>query len=169
MAITRFCISPAPAYAAPIDAPENRVFRGRPEQPRTRLVTDVLAIGDSITDYVTPLCRLSGWTLATRRAGADGVSFVNDNRVAVAICAASFRDGSWQDLALAVRAIPHAPALIVVSDDADLTKNVIAFGGFDVLVPPLSPGDVAWSVASAWHGWWKRYEATEGRGRCFDA
>ena len=165
MSTTPFSRAAAPGCAAPASRPEI-------DQPGTNLVTDVLVIdeNDIIADYVCALFRRSGWTIARRSACADGVSMVNERPVAVAICGQSLRDGTWQDLALAFSGLPEAPALIVISDDPGLVKDVVALGGFDVLVRPLlSPGDVVWSVASAWNAWWKRYEAKDRKVRCFDA
>jgi hypothetical protein len=154
-----------------METPESRLVHEDSERSWPRLVTDVLVMSasNSISDYVTSLFRGSGWTIATRRDCGDGISFVNENRAAVTICDEILSDGSWQDLALAFSTIPHAPALIVVSDDPDLEKEVVALGGFDVLARYLNPADVIWSVASAWHAWWKRYEERDGGVQCFDA
>lgn len=130
----------------------------RPKQPRTHPITDVLVIGgrDGVTTCLRSLFRRARWSIATTDDCAAAIGFLNENRAAVAICDDHLRDGSWQDIAAAFEAIPDAPALIVVAEDAG---DVIARGGFDVLARPLIPKDVIWSVASAWHEWWKRQEA----------
>jgi DNA-binding NtrC family response regulator len=164
MAINRIGQSAAPGHTAFVDGPDRRIHEGDREKPRTRLVTDVLVISDdsSVASYVTSLFRRSGWAIDSRSTCGEGVSFINETRAAVAICAETLPDGSWQDVALAFSAIPHAPALIVLSDGADSANDVVALGGFDALVRPLCAEDVVWSVASAWREWWKRHDARDG-------
>jgi DNA-binding NtrC family response regulator len=171
MTTNRFSLSPASIYAAPMEVAESRRVRDESGWPRARAVTDVLVISNSegAAASILSLFSRSGWTVDSVRDCSEAISFVNDRRVAVAVCDESLSDGSWQDLALAFSAIPHAPALIVIADDPVLPTEVVALGGFDVLAPPLDPEEALWSVASAWHAWWKRYESTDGGGRCFDA
>jgi hypothetical protein len=72
------------------------------------------------------------------------------------VCEESLPDGFWHDSAVALSSLPDAPALVVVSDDDSLVHEVLALGGFDVLVRPLRKSDVVWTIASAWHAWMKR-------------
>ena len=91
-----------------------------------------------------------------------GVSFLKNNRAAVALCEESLPDGFWHETAVALSSMPDAPALIVISNDSSLVHEVLALGGFDVLVRPLREPDVVWTIASAWHAWMKRFEGTKG-------
>jgi len=171
MTTNRFSLSPASIYAAPMEVAESRRVRDESGWPRARCVTDVLVISNSegAAASILSLFSRSGWTVDSVRDCSEAISFVNDRRAAVAVCDESLIDGSWQDLAAAFSTIPHAPALIVISDDPVLSRDVVALGGFDVLARRLDPRDVLWSVASAWHEWWKRHETADGDARCFDA
>jgi DNA-binding NtrC family response regulator len=171
MTTNRFPLSPALFYGAPAEAAESRRVRDNPGWSRPRCVTDILVISDTngAAGYITSLFGGSGWSVDTARDCSAAISFVNERRAAVAVCDENLSDGSWQNLALAFSTIPLAPALIVISDDPALAKDVVALGGFDVLRRGLDSGDVLWSVASAWHAWWKGYEATHGGSRCVDA
>jgi len=171
MTTNRFSLSPASIYAAPTLAAESRRVRDDSGWPRARCVTDVLVISnsDGAGASIISLFSRSGWTVDTVSDCSGAISFVNDRRAAVAVCDESLIDGSWQDLAVAFSTIPHAPALIVISDDRVLSRDVVALGGFDVLARRLDPEEVLWSVASAWHEWWKRHETADGGARCFDA
>jgi hypothetical protein len=132
------------------------------QQPSSAI--DILTISDNptLSVYVSGLFHRSGWTIAHARTCREGVSFLKNNRAAVAVCEESLPDGFWHETAVALSALPDAPALIVVSSDPSLLHEVVALGGFDVLVRPLREADVVWTVASAWHAWRKRFEATEG-------
>lgn len=124
-------------------------------------VTDVLTISDNPTlgVYLSGLFHQFGWTMARTRSCATGIAFLRDNRAAVAVCEENLPDGSWHDAATALNSVPNPPALIVLGDDRVLVQEVLALGGFDALVRPLTESDVVWTIASAWHAWMKRFEA----------
>ena len=132
------------------------------QQPSSAI--DILTISDNptLSVYLSGLFRRSGWTIARARTCREGVSFLKNNRAAVALCEESLPDGFWHETAVALSSMPDAPALIVVSNDSSLVHEVLALGGFDVLVRPLREADVVWTIASAWHAWMKRFEETEG-------
>lgn len=100
-------------------------------------------------------------TIASTRTCETGVAFLKTNQAAVAVCEESLPDGFWHDAAAALTSVPNAPALVVVSDHQLLVQDILALGGFDVLVRPLRESDVVWTIASAWHVWMKRFGATE--------
>jgi DNA-binding NtrC family response regulator len=120
---------------------------------------DILTISDNptLSVYLSSLFQKSGWALARTRTWAEGISFLERNRAAVVVCEESLPDGFWHDLAVALSSLPDAPALVVVGDDHSLVHEVLALGGFDVLVRPLRESDVVWTIASAWHAWMKRF------------
>jgi DNA-binding response OmpR family regulator len=130
---------------------------------QTSRAIDILTIGDNptLSVYLSGLFQKSGWTIAHARTCEAGLSFLRDNRAAVAVCEESLPDAFWHDAAAALTSVPNAPALVVVSDDQSLVHEVLALGGFDVLVRPLRESDVVWSIASAWHVWMNRFGATE--------
>jgi hypothetical protein len=142
----------------------NEPGEGYIQNPRPSSVIDILTIGDNPTlgVYLSGLFRGSGWTIARTRTCREGVSFLKGNRAAVALCEESLPDGFWHETAVALSSLPDAPALIVVGSDPSLVHEVLALGGFDVLVRPLRAADVVWTIASAWHAWMKRFERTEG-------
>jgi DNA-binding NtrC family response regulator len=125
---------------------------------------DILAISDNprLIVYLSGLFHRSGWSIARARTCQEGVAFVKNNRAAVAVCEESLPDGFWHDTAVALSSLPDAPALIVVSSDPSLVHEVLALGGFDVLVRPLRESDVVWTIATAWHAWKKRFGQSEG-------
>jgi DNA-binding NtrC family response regulator len=120
---------------------------------------DVLTISDNptLSVYLSGLVHKTGWAVARARTCDEGISFLRKNRAAVAVCEESLPDGFWHDSAAAFRSLPEAPALVVVGDDYSLVHDVLASGGFDVLVRPLRESDVVWTIASAWHAWMKRF------------
>ena len=132
------------------------------QQPSSAV--DILTISDNptLSVYLSGLFHRSGWTIARARTCREGVSFLKNNRAAVALCEESLPDGFWHDTAVALSSLPDAPALIVVSSDPSLVHEVLALGGFDVLVRPLRESDVVWTIASAWHAWKKRSGQSEG-------
>jgi hypothetical protein len=131
-------------------------WRGR----RPARAIDLLTISDdlALSHYLTGVFQKSRWTTDSARTCAEGISCLRDNRTAVVVCEASLTDGSWHDAAMALRSIPDAPSLVVVSDDHSLEDEVVALGGYDVLVRPLRESDAAWTVACAWHAWMKQFE-----------
>ena len=132
------------------------------QQPSSAV--DILTISDNptLSVYLSGLFHRSGWTIARARTGRESVSFLKNNRAAVALCEESLPDGFWHDTAVALSSLPDAPALIVVSSERSLVHEVLALGGFDVLVRPLRESDVVWTIASAWHAWKKRSGQSEG-------
>ncbi len=120
---------------------------------------DILTISGNptLSVYLSGLFEKSGWAMARAHTCEAGMSFLRENRAAVAVCDESLPDGFWHDAAAAFRSLPDAPALVVVSDDQSLVREVLALGGFDLLVRPLRESDVVWTVASAWHDWMKRF------------
>lgn len=150
--------------------PEPRGDRTNRLQPSG--ATDIVTISGNPTlgVYLSGLFQKSGWTIARTRTCADGVSFVRDNRAAVAVCEETLPDGCWYDAAAALNSLPDAPALIVIGDDPAIAQEVEALGGFDALVRPLREAEVVWSIASAWHAWMRRRESGGSGGyRCSDA
>lgn len=123
-------------------------------------VLDIVTISDNptLSVYLAGLFHRSGWTTARTRSCEAGVAFLKDNRAAVAVCEENLPDGFWDDAATALNSIEDAPALVVLVSDASLVHEVVAMGGFDVLVRPLREADVVWTIASAWHAWMKRHE-----------
>jgi len=123
---------------------------------------DILSISDNptLSIYLSALFHKSGWTIGRARTCQEGVAFARTNLAAVAVCEESLPDGFWHDAAAAFKSLPNAPALIVLGNDPSLGDEVLALGGFDVLVRPLRESDVVWTIASAWHAWMKRFEAT---------
>lgn len=124
---------------------------------------DILAISDNptLSVYLSGLFQKSGWIIARARTCAASVSFLRYNSAAVAVCEESLPDGFWHDAATALSSLTDAPALVVVGDDQSLVHEVVALGGFDLLVRPLREADVVWTIASAWHAWMKRPRASE--------
>jgi hypothetical protein len=59
--------------------------------------------------------------------------------------------------------------LIVIGDDPAIAQEVVALGGFDLLVRPLRESDIVWSVASAWHAWKRNESGGRGGPACSDA
>jgi len=142
----------------------NEPREGRIQDQQPSSVVDILTISDNptLTVYLSGLFHRSGWTIARARTCREGVSFLKNNRAAVALCEESLPDGFWHDTAVALSSLPDAPALIVVSSDPSLVHEVLALGGFDVLVRPLRESDVVWTIATAWHAWKKRFGQSEG-------
>jgi DNA-binding NtrC family response regulator len=126
---------------------------------RPSRASDILTISGnaSLSIYLSALFHKSGWAMARARTCEEGLSFLTTERAAVAVCEESLPDGFWHDLAAAFRSLPEPPALIVVSDEYSIVQEVLASGGFDVLVRPLQEADVVWTIASAWHAWMKRF------------
>lgn len=124
---------------------------------------DILTISDNpaLSVYLSGLFEKCGWTMVRVQTCEAGMSFLRENRAAVAVCDESLPDGFWHDAAAAFSSLPNAPALVVVSDDQSLVHEVLTLGGFDLLVRPLRESDVVWTVASAWHDWMRRFAETK--------
>lgn len=123
---------------------------------------DILTISDNptLSVYLAELFHKSRWTIGRARTCQEAVELMKTNRAAVAVCEERLPDGFWQDAAAALNSLPNAPTLIVLGNDPLLVDEVLALGGFDVLVRPLRESEVVWTIASAWHAWMKRFEAT---------
>ncbi len=136
---------------------------GEAHRRRSSRAIDILTISDNptLSVYLSGLFQKSGWAIARARTCEAGISFLRDNRAAVAVCEESLPDGFWHDAAVALNSIPDAAALVVVGDDQSLVHEVLALGGFDALVRPLREADVVWTIASAWHAWMKRFTTSE--------
>ena len=121
---------------------------------------DILTISDNSTlnIYLSGLFEQSGWIIVRRRTCAAGVSFLRDNRTALAVCDESLPDGFWHDAAMMLSSLPDAPGLIVIGDDEALAQEVQGLRGLGTVVQPLRESDVLWTIASAWHAWMKRRE-----------
>jgi DNA-binding NtrC family response regulator len=124
---------------------------------------DILTISGNptLSVYFSGLFQKTRWAMARAYTCEEAMSFLRENRAAVAVCDESLPDGFWHDAAAAFSSLPDAPALVVVSDDQSLVHEVLALGGFDLLVRPLRESDVVWTVASAWHDWMKRFAGRE--------
>lgn len=136
-----------------------------PDQGQPWRGVDVLAISGNPTlaVYLASLFRESDWRVVCKPSWADGLGFLLNNHVAVAVCEQNLPDGSWRDVAGALDSIPEAPALIVISDDDFVPSEALAAGSFDVLQRPLKESDALWTIASAWHDWMSRHESARGR------
>lgn len=144
----------------------------RTRRPHPSRAADIVTISDNPTLalYLSGLFQQFSWTIARRCTCAEGLSFLQEHNAAVAVCEETLPDGSWHGAAVALASVPNAPALIVISDDSLTVREVVARGGFDVLVRPLRESDVVWSVTSAWHAWMKRAEGGGSGGlRCSGA
>ena len=123
---------------------------------------DILTISDNptLSVYLSGLFHKSRWTIGRARTCQEALELMKTHRAAVAVCEESLPDGFWHDAAAALNSLPNAPALIVLGNHPALVHEVLAVGGFDVLMRPLRESDVVWTIASAWHAWMKRFEAT---------
>jgi DNA-binding NtrC family response regulator len=122
---------------------------------------DILTLGENPTlaIYLAGLFQQSEWRIAHAHSCADGVSFLQDSRAAVAVCEEALPDGTWCDAAAAFHSIADAPALVVIGDNPSLLEEALALGGFDALIRPLRESDVVWTIASAWHAWMNRFDS----------
>ena len=124
----------------------------------------VLAISPDADDH-SNLAQLSvrgGWRLLSARTCQQALPMIRLNRVAVAICERDLPDGNWTAVFDQLERFPTAPLLIVASRLADdaLWAEVLNVGGYDVLLKPLEPKEVIWSVASARRQWESHLQAT---------
>ena len=87
--------------------------------------------------------------------------FLRQHEAAVAIFEESLPGGAWQDAARTLRSLPNPPVFVVIGSDRALLDEVLAAGGFDILMRPLRESDVVWAVASAWHEWITRAQSED--------
>jgi DNA-binding NtrC family response regulator len=134
---------------------------GQEKRQQTSRAIDILIVSDNATlsVYLAGLFQNAGWTIARTPTCTAANAFLRDSRAAVVVCDPVLPDGRWHNVAAALSSLADTPALIVVGDDHSLLQEVLAFGGFDVLIRPLRESDVVWTIASAWHTWMKRIGA----------
>jgi DNA-binding response OmpR family regulator len=141
----------------------------RPRKARTRRLLsphpiDILTIGNdpALAACLSGLFRNSEWTVAETRTSEEGISLLKNIPVAVAVVEQRLPDALWREIATSLGGVPEAPALVVLTDDPSLVHEVVALGGFDVLLRPLDRADVRWTIACAWHAWMTRLERIGG-------
>lgn len=132
----------------------------RPEPRRIRPAAPgftVLAISSDSEDHVTlaEICTCSRWRFLEAQTCRQGVTRIQSDRVAVAVCERDLSDGTWKVVLDELAQMPAAPLLIVASRLADnaLWAEVLSMGGYDVLFKPFEPKEVMWSLTSAYRHW----------------
>ena len=69
----------------------------------------------------------------------------------IVVCDRYLGDGDWKDVLVATERLDPAPPVVVISRTADeeFWGEVLNMGGFDVLMTPLDPSELARVVAMA--------------------
>jgi DNA-binding response OmpR family regulator len=93
------------------------------------------------------------------KARRDALPMVRSRHPNVLMCEQNLSDGTWQDLLGDLQSLSRPPMLIVCSLLADdrLWAEVLNIGGYDVLMKPFQPMEVARVVRmAARQGAWMR-------------
>lgn len=144
--------------------------RGAGEAGGTAPVFDIVIISADVDDheYFHRLFGRFGWTMSGAVDCLGAVRLLRRNRAAVAVCDRELADGDWQTLLCANTAVLEEPPSVVVTSrcrNRNLPARVVDSGGFDVLWKPFDKEDALWTIASAWHDWWKRREELPDKGQ----
>ncbi|HEY1239256.1 MAG TPA: hypothetical protein VGF16_01815 [Bryobacteraceae bacterium] len=95
---------------------------------------------------LTNIFEQQNWSLTAVGSLRSALAFLRRRPVPLVIAERDFRGGGWKDVLAAVRDLPNAPALVVISRLADehLWSEVLNLGGHDVLAKPLRQAEVLW-------------------------
>ena len=135
-----------------------RLSRHEPRRIRpSATVFTVLAISSDPADYINlaEICACRRWRLIAAQSCWQALTRIRSDSIAVALCDRGLPDGTWKDVLDELAQMPAAPLLIVTSRLADdaLWAAVLNMGGYDVLLKPLEPKQVLWSLTSACRHW----------------
>ena len=91
------------------------------------------------------------WTLHEARNCREAVRTLLRFSIPLVLCDCALPDGTWQDLLNHAALLQRPPLVVVMLHEADdiLWADVLASGGFDVLMKPLCQSEVAHVVQSA--------------------
>lgn len=104
----------------------------------------------------------SDWNLVHCPTVSDARDHVSSNTTAAVITDASLSDGTWKDLLHVCETVSQPPMVLVTSRHADdrLWAEVLNIGGYDVLLKPFDPAEVARVVGMAWRCWMGTFRRT---------
>lgn len=91
------------------------------------------------------------WTVYRATSCEEAIRFARYTRPRVLVCDAELPDGGWRRIWKALSIGPRPPLLVVTSRNADerLWAEVLNDGGYDVLLKPFRPQEVAWAIHRA--------------------
>ena len=112
-----------------------------------------LSLSPQEADHRQLASLLSQQRVTWHRAGAlaAALPILQQERIAVVICAAELPPHSWRDLMEAVQALSPPPLVIITSRLADerLWAEALNLGAHDVLAKPFEPTEVCRVVGQA--------------------
>lgn len=128
----------------------------RPARPPEVPIRILLASPDP-DDHkrLAEILRPPRWRWACGRTCQMALLRLRREPVSVLLCERDQVDGTWRDLLETASNLPHPPNVIVCSRLADesLWAEVLNRGGYDVLIKPFEPGEVARVVEGARRKW----------------
>jgi response regulator RpfG family c-di-GMP phosphodiesterase len=91
------------------------------------------------------------------RSTREAAAFLMSRAPSLIICERDLPDGTWRDVLSKADTLPNRPLLLVVSRYADesLWGEVLNLGGYDVLMKPFDPSEVARVVEMATRQWFR--------------
>ncbi len=95
------------------------------------------------------------WSLFRSSTVSEAMHVLRENPVPLVITERELPSGDWKDLLFAIRDLPDAPLLVVMSHHADesLWSEVLNLCGHDVLCKPLYPPEALRVFRHAFHRW----------------
>jgi DNA-binding response OmpR family regulator len=92
------------------------------------------------------------WKITRAADQQEASKYLIHNATSVVICERDLPDGCWRDILVKTQGLKNAPALVVMSRQADekLWGEVLTSGGYDVLLKPFESREVTRVVGMAW-------------------
>jgi DNA-binding NtrC family response regulator len=105
----------------------------------------------------------SNWVLHRVTTPAEAAQFCRQYDPAVVLCSRDVAGGGWRGMLELLRNDAVSAPMVVFARDADehLWSEVLAAGGYDVLVVPFDKHEVFRIATQAWRQWHRRHPRTE--------
>jgi hypothetical protein len=147
--------------------PQSSALLDTPEVPASALMI-TCGLDRETHKFYESLLDGVGWRLFAAGTLEDLREQLRANCAAVVLCVADHRQGGWRTVLAEVRQLDQPPAFIVLGESS-LWNEVLAAGGYDLIVNRLNRYEVLWTIAAAWHEWMNHRDRTPRRDRCSDA
>lgn len=118
---------------------------------------DVLLVSPFEADHIVfeQIFRETCWTLRHARTLGEALAEIGRAPASVIVSETRYPDGDWRDLLERTRELPHAPVLIVASEQVDvaLWAAVLNLGAYDFVPKPFDRAEVLRVLGLAWLFW----------------
>ena len=107
----------------------------------------------------------SNWVLHREQSATAAIPFCRAHDPAVVLCGCDAGNGGWRSLLTQLkRDGVKAPVVVFTHEEQDcLWSEILAAGGYDLLVVPFDKHEVLRVVTQAWLQWHRRHRRDDAR------